>query len=354
MSKALQELVSHSHEHVSIFQRPEVGLTAIIAVHDTTLGPALGGCRMNLYPDFDEALYDALRLAEGMTYKNSLAGLSLGGGKSVIIADRFLSDGREELFRAFGQCVESFQGSYITAEDMGTSVRDINVINSVTEFVSGRDPEAGGGGDPSPYTARGVFDGVRACIERLYGSADLRGRHVAIQGLGAVGMRLAELLAAEGAKITAADPHGGNCDKAAKEFGAKILPTAQIYDVEADIFSPCAIGAILNSETIPRLRCKVVAGAANNQLAHDTDEDLLQARGILYAPDFAINAGGVILCADEREPGGFTPERVDQRVAMIGPTVAKILETSAASGKKAGQVAIELAKERIQRAKAQR
>ncbi|MCL4138605.1 UNVERIFIED_CONTAM: hypothetical protein GTU68_011970, partial [Idotea baltica] len=205
MSRALKELSASAHERVSIFHRPEVGLSAIIAVHDTTLGPSLGGCRMRDYTSLDEALYDALRLSEGMTYKNSLAGLSIGGGKSVIIADRDMKVGREELFLAFGECVQSLDGSYITAEDMGTTVADVGVVARKTKHVSGTDPEAGGGGNPSPYTARGVFDGIRACIEKIYGSPDLNSRSVAIQGIGAVGGRLAELLAAEGARLIISD-----------------------------------------------------------------------------------------------------------------------------------------------------
>lgn len=354
MVRAFSELQSQGHEQLCIFQRPEVGLTAIIAIHDSTLGPALGGCRMQQYDSFDEAVYDALRLAEGMTYKNSLAGLSIGGGKSVLIADRTMKQGRKELFLAFADCIESLNGRYITAEDMGTTVEDIGVLFTRTPHVAGKSPELGGGGDPAPHTARGVFDGIRACCERLRSTSNLAGVKVSIQGLGGVGLHLARLLVKEGVELVVADTRAERCRLAVDELGATVVDSEAIYSVETDVFSPCAVGATINQASIAQLACRVVAGAANNQLATPEDERRLKERGILYAPDFAINAGGVILCADESEEGGFTLSRVHERVAGIGKTVAKILSLSESSGKLAGQVAIDLAQERIAAAKAKR
>ncbi len=348
---SLGTIQTSGHELVSIFQDRSTGLLAIIAVHDTTLGPGLGGCRLRDYDSLDEAVYDVLRLAEGMTFKNSLAGLDLGGGKSVIVRNRHLQEGREELFLKFGECVQSVGGKYITAEDMGTTVEDIEVMRRVTQFVSGTDPAKGGGGNPSPYTARGVFDGMRACVEREFGSADLSGRHVVVQGLGAVGRRLSELLAEAGAKLSVADTRSECLVKYVSDLGAKVVPVDAVYDVECDVFAPCAVGGILNSDTVPRLRAKIVAGAANNQLETRETEQLMADRGILYAPDFAINAGGVILCADEVEPGGFTQSRVDERVARIGATVGSILDEAKLTSQLAGAVAEAQALRRIEAAR---
>ncbi|MCL4135173.1 UNVERIFIED_CONTAM: hypothetical protein GTU68_030344, partial [Idotea baltica] len=327
---------------------PKSGFIAIIAVHSNVAGGLLWvGCRIRPYESLADALHDVLRLAEGMTYKNSLAGLNLGGGKAVIIADRDFSDGRSTLFESFGDFVESLGGRYITAEDMGTTVADIEAIHSRTEFVTGRDPSQGGGGNPSPYTARGVYDGLLACLERKFGTPNPSGKKVAIQGVGAVGLVLARLLRESGAQLILSDSRGDRLAGYASELDAKVVPLDEIYSAEVDVFSPCAIGGILNEKTIPKLRCSVVAGAANNQLASFEDERLLAERGIIYAPDFAINSGGVILCADEVEPGGFSASRVEERVSQIGPTVARVLEVAAKEGKLAGEVALALAKDRI-------
>ncbi len=351
---ALETIAAHKHERVSIFTDRELGITALIAVHDTTLGPALGGCRIRAYHSVEEALYDVLRLAEGMTYKNSLAGLNIGGGKAVIIADRNLKTGRIDLFRKFGHWVNSFSGSYISAEDMGTNVTDIETMHQVTNHVTGCDPSKGGGGDPSPHTAQGVFDGIKSCLERSFGTSDLKDRHVAIQGVGAVGYHLAKHLISAGAKLTVADTSESQLKRASSEFNAQVVSVDNIYDVPCDVFAPCAVGAIINSKTVNRFNCKIIAGAANNQLELPSDEATLASRGIIYAPDFAINAGGVIMCADEIEVGGYTPSRVKERVGKIGNTVAKILDQAQASGKLAGVIAEELAISRIERVRAEK
>ncbi len=349
----LKEIPIRKHEQVSIFQDPATQMLAVIAVHDTTLGPSLGGCRMREYDSVDDALFDALKLSEAMTYKNSLAGLNIGGGKSVIIGNSELIQGkeREKLFLSFGKAVASLDGRYITAEDMGTSVMDMSIILKSTEFVSGRDPLIGGGGDPSPHTAQGCFDGIRACLERLYNSGDYRGRSVAIQGVGHVGVHLAKLLVDAGAKVTISDLNEAQLLSVARELGVQRVAVHEILNVECDIFAPCAVGGTINPQTVDTLRCKAVAGAANNQISDDNTEERLFGRGILYAPDFAINAGGVILCADELEEGGVSFPRVRERVSRIYHTVCRVLDESKTTGELPGKVAVRLAKERIDRLK---
>ena len=352
-STVLAEIQAHEHEQVSFFQDASRKLIAIIAVHDTTMGPALGGCRMQSYPSLDAALLDVLRLSEGMTYKNALAGLPIGGGKSVIIADRTLRDGRAELFRTFGGWVNSLGGRYITAEDMGTSVQDMNAVLEVCPHVTGRDPKVGGGGDPSPHTARGVFLGMKACLERAFGSGEFNGRHVAIQGCGNVGHHLLRLLVEAGARVSCADTRVAVLEKLREQFDFSVVPVEQVHGIACDVFAPCAVGGIINPETVPQLQCKIIAGGANNQIAGSGHigasgvEAELQRRGILYAPDFAINSGGVILCVDELEPGGYTPARVAERVSQIYHTVGKILDESRSSGVVSGEVAVAHAKARI-------
>lgn len=346
------EIQSFGHERVSIFQDHQSGLVSIIALHDTVLGPAIGGCRMRPYASFDEALSDVLKLSEGMTYKNSLCGLNIGGGKSVIVADPRLKEGRAELFRAFGRCVQTFGGRYFTAEDMGTSVSDMEWILETTEYVVGGDQEHGGAGDPSPYTAKGTFDGIRACLERKFGSASYAGKKVAIQGVGHVGHFLAGHLHAAGAELIVTDTEPERLKRAASEFGATTVGVDEIYGVDCDVFAPCAIGGTVNSKTVKELKCSIIAGAANNQIADAETEKIIQGRGIMYAPDFAINAGGVILCSDELEEGGFQEARVEERVARIYHTVGNILDRASESGEFTGDIAVKLAKERIEKARA--
>lgn len=347
MSSVLTEISKRKHEKVVFIQDREAGLTAVIAVHDTTLGPALGGCRMRDYQSLDEALLDALKLSEGMTFKNSLAGLSIGGGKAVIIGDRAMKEGREKLFEAYGRHVNQLGGAYITAEDMGTTVEDMTVIERSTKFVAGR---ADGSGDPSPHTAHGVFSGMRACMERAFGSDDFKGKHIAIQGVGNVGHHLGQMLVEAGARLTVADTREDVLKSVAKELNAEIATVNDIAAVKCDVFAPCAIGGTVNPQTVGKLNCKVVAGAANNQISGDVTERILIDRGILYAPDFAINAGGVISVAEELEK---TPSvtRARERTTNIYTTIGQILDRAKTTGELPGSVAVKLAMERIEAAR---
>ena len=299
-------MTTMGHERVLLCSNPDVGLKAIIAVHSTVLGPGLGGTRMWPYASFDEALTDVLRLSRGMTYKAAAAGVHLGGGKAVILGDP-KKDKTEALLRAFGSYVESLNGLYITAEDVGTSTDDMDVIATETAWVTGVSPENGGSGDPSPVTAFGTLQGMRAAAEERFGEPSLKSKAVAIQGLGNVGFHLASYLRKDGAKVFGCDIDADRIARAA-ELGVEIVPPDQIFDVACDVFAPCALGAILNDTTIPRLRCQVVAGAANNQLAVEArDGQALAARDILYAPDFVGNAGGLINVYNELI--GYNQER---------------------------------------------
>ena len=316
--------------HLSAYDYGEVhfkldkatGLRAIVAIHDTRLGPALGGCRFIHYDTDEAAVIDALRLARGMTYKAALAGLPHGGGKSVIILPPRHFD-RVALFRAFGKFIDDLRGHYITAEDSGTGLEDMEVIRTVTRWVTGVDPAHGGSGDPSPFTALGVRRGIEACVEHKLGKKELRGVHVAVQGVGHVGYHLCRELHAGGAQLTVADVDPLKAERAQREFGAKIVPLDRIFDVECDVFAPCALGSALNDETIPRLRARVVAGAANNQLATPRNGDDLHARGILYAPDYAINAGGLVNVA--QEVVGYDERKARENTMKIYDTICEIV-----------------------------
>lgn len=317
----LEHMQTNGHELVAYFYDQASGLKAIIAIHNTTLGPALGGCRVWPYESEAEALNDVLRLSRGMTYKSAAMGLPLGGGKAVIIADP-RTDKTPELFEAFGRAVESLGGKYITAEDVGTDPEDLVAVRRVTNHVVGL-PDTSG--DPSPVTAFGVFHGMKACLQRVFDSDDFSGRTVAVQGLGAVGMHLCQHLHEAGAKLVVTDISEERVNQAVSEYGAQAVAPDAIYDVECDIFSPCALGAILNDDTIPRLKAKIVAGSANNQLAEAKHGDELRARGILYAPDFIINGGGVINVFHELAPEGYNREKAFERVARIGDQVAEAI-----------------------------
>lgn len=300
-------------------------LRAIVAIHDTRLGPALGGCRFIEY-DTDEAAYvDALRLARGMTYKAALAGLSHGGGKSVIIRPKQHFD-RVALFRAFGKFIDDLRGHYITAEDSGTGLEDMEIIRTMTKHVTGVDPSHGGSGDPSPFTALGVRRGIEACVKFKLGKDGLKGVHVAVQGVGHVGYYLCKELHAAGARLTVADVDKLKSERAHREFGAAIVDIDAIPAIECDVFAPCALGAGINDTTVPQLKATIVAGAANNQLAEPRHGDDLHARGILYAPDYAINAGGLINVAQEVK--GYDPQAAREKTLKIFDTIWDICDRS--------------------------
>ena len=342
--KIFDYLEKYDYEQLVICQDKTSGLKAIICIHDTTLGPALGGTRMWNYACEEDAILDALRLAKGMTYKNAAAGLNLGGGKTVIMGDS-RTQKSEELFRAFGRYVQSLNGRYITAEDVGTTVRDMDWIHLETEFVTGVSSSYGASGDPSPMTARGVWRGMKAAAKEAYGSDSLNGKTIAIQGLGHVGYYLAKHLHEEGAKLIVTDIHDEVIKRVVDEMGATAVGLEEIYGVEADIFAPCAMGAVINDETIPQLKVKVIAGAANNILKEDRHGDQLHELGILYAPDFVINAGGVINVADELE--GYNYERALVKVELVYENVAKVIEIAKRDKIPTYKAACRMAEERI-------
>lgn len=351
--RVFSEAEKRGHEEVAFFHFPKVGLKAIVAIHNTVLGPALGGCRMRLYEDESQALEDAMRLAEGMTYKSSLAGLDLGGGKSVLIADPHMKAGRTELFERFAHCLNRLNGSYITAEDMGTSVEDVMTMRKFTKFAAGFSLDQGGGGDPSPWTALGTFRGMQAAAERKWGTKDLKGKKISLQGVGHVGVFLIEHLIEAGAEIIATDTNELQLEKVRQQFGVQAVKPDEIYDVDCDIYSPNAIGQTINSNTITRLKCSVIAGAANNQLIDSSMYAAIDERKMVYCPDFAINAGGVISVGGEYNPGGWNRDWVTKKVENIYNTIHMVLEASEKRGRFPEVVAVELAKERVQKAEEQ-
>ena len=294
MAEVLSNMARHNHEEVIFVQNKDANLRAIIGIHSTVLGPALGGLRVWNYECEEDAIDDALRLAEGMTYKAAAAGLKVGGGKAVIIADP-RRDKTPEMFRAMGRAIEKLNGRYITAEDVGTSVEDMKYLRETTKYVAGMDMNDGGSGDPSPTTANGVFESIQACVEEVWGRDSLDGLKVALQGVGHVGYLLCRKLKNAGAALVVSDLYPPNVEKARTDFGVEAVAPNEIYEQEVDVFAPCALGAVINDKTIPRLRCRIVAGSANNQLK-DVEKHgrALDEKGILYAPDFVANAGGLI------------------------------------------------------------
>jgi leucine dehydrogenase len=322
--KVFDMLAEMGHEEIVLCSDPSCGYRGIIAVHSTRLGPALGGTRFWTYASDEEAIVDALRLSRGMTYKNAVAGLSLGGGKSIIIGDNKTRD-REDIFRAHGRFVESLGGRYITAEDVGTSTKDMDFVHMETGHVAGL---AGKSGDPSPVTAHGVFRAVQASANRRWGSDSLEGKTVAIQGCGNVGRYLAGELHEAGARLVVSDIDPAKARRVSEATGAKIVEGDAIYSVAADIFSPCALGGIINDETIPLLKVEIVAGGANNQLLEERHGDALEKRGILYAPDYVANAGGVINVYGEVE--GWDAQRALDKADDIYDTVLRVFEIAEA------------------------
>lgn len=310
--KIFETLDKHAYEQVIYCYDKPSGLKAIIVIHDTTLGPALGGLRIWNYATEEEALEDALRLARGMTYKNAAAGLNLGGGKAVVIGDPKTAKS-EAALRAFGRYVESLNGRYITAEDVGTTEKDMDYIHAETSYVTGT--SSGGIGDPSPVTSYGIYQGMKATANAAFGDDTLKGKTIAVQGVGMVAYHLCKYLHEEGANLIVTDINKEAVKRAEDDFGATSVAPEDIYSVECDIFSPCALGGVLNDRTIPQLKAKAIAGSANNQLLESHHGDMLHQKGIVYAPDYVINSGGVINVADELQ--GYNRERVFKKVEGI-------------------------------------
>lgn len=325
--KIFEAMVQEGHEQLFFNYDRTTGLKAVIALHNTTLGPAQGGCRMWNYECEDDAVTDALRLSKGMTYKCAAAELDYGGGKSVIWGDP-KRDKSEALFRAFARYVEALKGRYKTGTDVGTTYDDFIIALKETKHVGALPQEYGGGGNSGIITAYGVWMGIKATAKELFGSESLKGLTIAVQGLGKVGYHLVGHLVSEEAKVIACDINQEFIDKAVKDYGVSIVPHHEIMQVECDIFSPNALGAVLNDKTIPQLRCKGVAGAANNQLAEPRHVEMLAQRGILYAPDYVVNAGGLIQVCDELE--GYNKERAFRKTAMIYQRLLNIFATARA------------------------
>ncbi len=338
-------MADRSYEAVHFFHDAPTGLRAVVAVHDTRLGPALGGTRaLASYDDEASVVTDVMRLARGMTYKAALAGIAHGGGKAVVWLPGTRFD-RGRLFTAFGRAVDTLGGRYITTEDSGTSTADMDFVREGTRHVVGMAREHGGSGDPSPFTAFGVLRGIEAVARFALGRGDLEGLKVAVLGVGHVGLPLARLLRDRGAKLWVADVKAEAAARAREELGATVVSPEAIYDLEVDVFSPCALGAILNDGTIPRLRCKAVAGAANNQLGEERHGIDLHRRGIAYAPDYAINAGGLINVAQEIV--GYDEGRSREKCARIFDTITMILERARAENTRPEVIADRIVEERL-------
>ncbi|MEX2408161.1 MAG: amino acid dehydrogenase, partial [Rhodovibrionaceae bacterium] len=329
---------------------PESGLKAIIAIHNLNRGPALGGCRRWSYASEDEALTDVLRLSRGMTYKAALAELPFGGGKSVILAEGNQDTGA--LYAAMGRFVETLGGRYTAAEDVGTSVEDVEIIGRHTSHIAG--VPAGGAGDPSPATAYGTLHGIKAAVRHKLGQDDLKDLRVAVQGLGHVGYNLCRYLAAEGARLLVSDIDLESVERAKREFDAKAVAVDEIARTEADVFAPCALGAVIDDASIETLKARIVAGSANNQLAEPRHGEILRERGVLYAPDYVINGGGLINISHETRPGGKTYDKAKAfaHVARIGDTLTQIFELAEREGIATSLAADRIAESRFKGAKA--
>ncbi|KAF1679704.1 MULTISPECIES: branched-chain amino acid dehydrogenase [Bacillus] len=336
----------YDYEQLVFCQDEQSGLKAIIAIHDTTLGPALGGTRMWTYENEEAAIEDALRLAKGMTYKNAAAGLNLGGGKTVIIGDP-RKDKNEELFRAFGRYIQGLNGRYITAEDVGTTVEDMDIIHDETDYVTGISPAFGSSGNPSPVTAYGVYRGMKAAAKAAFGTDSLEGKTIAVQGVGNVAYNLCRHLHEEGANLIVTDINKQSVQRAVEDFGARAVDPEEIYSQDCDIYAPCALGATINDDTINQLKAKVIAGAANNQLKETRHGDQIHEMGIVYAPDYVINAGGVINVADELN--GYNAERALKKVEGIYSNIERVLDISQRDSIPTYLAADRLAEERIER-----
>lgn len=342
----IKEIPIKGYKHVIEAIDTKAKLHAFIAVHNSTLGPALGGTRMYPYQNTSSALNDVLRLAQGMTYKSALAECGLGGGKSVIIADPH-TDKTEELFHAFGSAVHHLKGEYIAAEDVGTDPSDMLIIRKKTPYISAM-PTKKSSGDPSPYTAWGVFKGMQAVGQHLWKSPSLKGKRVLIQGLGNVGSKLANLLFWEGAELILSDVDIAQMHILAHRYGATTVNPQRVYEIECDIFAPCALGGIINETTIPKLKCKAIAGSANNQLDRPEDGIKLMEKGILYAPDYVINAGGLINVSVEFDSHGYDPNIAREKVNQIYERTLNLFQKAKKEKKSTSQVADEMAEYNLQ------
>tara|TARA_Y100001978_G_scaffold201706_1_gene220708 strand:+ start:148 stop:1236 length:1089 start_codon:yes stop_codon:yes gene_type:complete len=338
----ISEMSAMGHDQILFCSDNETGLKAIIAIHDTTLGPALGGTRMWSYDNEIEAIHDVLRLSRGMTFKNAISNLALGGGKAVIMGDSKTMKS-EALFKRFGRFVESLSGNYITAEDVGISPADMVWVSKETNHVVGL---PGKSGDPSPVTAYGTYMGMKACAKLRYGSDSLNGKKILVQGVGHVGEYLVEYLSKEGAKVLISDIHEDLLSKVASSYGAVRVGLEEVYDVDMDIYAPCALGGTLNNDTLGRLKCDIVAGAANNQLKDENlHGEILREMNIIYAPDFAINAGGVINCFSEVE--GLSSEWALDKAEDIYDTIYRIVKRSQDENIASHLIAMKMAQEKI-------
>ncbi|HSP40447.1 MAG TPA: Glu/Leu/Phe/Val dehydrogenase [Gillisia sp.] len=338
------QLSFDDHEQVVFCNDKDTGLRAIIGIHNTVLGPALGGTRMWNYSSEWEALNDVLRLSRGMTYKSAITGLNLGGGKAVLIGDA-KTQKTPELMRKFGEFVHSLSGKYITAEDVGMDTEDMDIVREVTPFVTGISESKGGAGNPSPITAYGVFMGMKAAAKYKYGSDDLDGKKVLVQGIGHVGEALVEHLSNEGANVFIADINPARLEEVSRKYSAKIY-TEDVYEADVDIYAPCALGATINNDTIIRLKAGIIAGAANNQLAEEVHGKMLMEKGIIYAPDFLINAGGIINVYAELE--GYDRKEIMRRTENIYNTTLEILKTAESRNIPTHYAALQVAQQRIE------
>ncbi len=333
------------HEQIMLCQDKATGLKAIIAIHNTILGPGLGGTRFFNYHSESDALRDVIRLSRGMTYKASISGLNLGGAKAVIIGDPKVLRS-EALFRKFGRFIENLNGKYVTAEDVGTTTKDMEYINMETKHVVGLPEIKGGGGDPSSVTAYGVYMGMKASAKYVFGNDSLHGKTVSVQGIGKVGWHLVEFLYKEGAKIYVSDINNSILQKVSKEFGAIVVDGQDLFDLNVDIFAPCAMGAVLNTNSINRLKCTIVSGAANNQLEHEDEHgNMLKDKGIVYAPDFLINAGGLINVYSEYT--GYNRDIALGQAEKIYDTTLEIFDTASNEGIHTQKAAIMMAEKRL-------
>ena len=342
----IRQMSEMGHEQIVFCNDPAIGLRAIIAIHSTVLGPALGGTRMWNYNNELEALNDVLRLSRGMTYKASISGLNLGGGKAVIIGNSY-EDKSEALFRRFGKFVDSLGGKYITAEDVGIRPQDMEYVKMETDFVTGLPQSLGGSGDPSPVTAYGVYMGMKACAKENWGSDSLSGKKVLVQGVGNVGQNLVKYLSDEGAIVSISDIDVDRLQNVAKEYNCDVVMGDDIFDLDIDIYAPCALGATVNSETLNRLKCSIIAGAANNQLENeDVHGQMVMKKGIIYAPDFLINAGGLINVNSEVH--NYSRERSMEMTENIYSTTLDILKKSKKENIPTSVAAMQIAERRIE------